>query len=84
MKIKNVITSFEGMHYTAYRTLTACLNLILISLCLFCLYLSQANKSILFSLWIQKSYITDTALSAVLLSFGGAFLLDIAHKSEGK
>ena len=84
MKPQIVIASFNGMNRTAYRTLTACLNLILITLCLFCLYLAKADRSILLSLWVQKSYITDTALSAVLLSFGGAFLLDIAHKSEAE
>lgn len=82
MKLHTVITSFDGMHRTAYRILTACLDLILISLCLFCLYLTQADGSVLFSMWVQKSYITDTVLSAVLLSFGGAFLLDLAHKRD--
>ena len=48
------------------------------------MYLTKASESVLFSMWAQKRYITDSALSAVLLSFGGAFLLDIAHKQEDR
>ncbi len=84
MRFKNVAASFNAMHPSAYRFLVFCLSMILASLFLFCLYLEKANASVLFSMWVQRVYISETVLSAVLISFGGAFLLDVAHKRDAR
>ena len=80
--MKTVITSFNNMHHTAYRLLMLCLNLILLSLLFLCIYILTISKNVLFSLWIQRIYIGECALSAMILSFGGAFLLDYAEKTK--
>ena len=79
--MNNIVSrTFNKMDRTAYRLLRLCLGMILVSLLMLCAYLLRATDSVLFSMWIQRKYIAECAVSAVTVSFGGAFLLDWAKK----
>jgi Na+/pantothenate symporter len=78
--MKNTVSrTFNKMDRAAYKLLKACLGTILVSLLMLCIYLHGATDSVLFSMWVQRDYIAECAVSAVTLSFGGAFLLDWAR-----
>ena len=80
--MKLLFTTFNEMDRAAYRLLNICLGLILASLLGLCGYLTTAPADVLFSLWIQRYYISECALGAITVSFGGVFLLDWARKKE--
>lgn len=82
--LKMVISQFNRMYINAFWLLLICLNVILASLCMLCIYINTAHTKELFVLVRNHSYIAETFLSSLSLSFGGAFLLDYANAENSK
>ncbi len=78
MKSK-VYIQFAHMHDKAFLLLILCLNIILFSLCSFFIYLDTASDAEVFVLLNYQKHIITVYMSSLLLSLGGAFLLDYAY-----
>ena len=82
--MKKVKNQFDRMYDKAFYLLVLCLNIILFSLCLLCIYIDSAASDKVFALLNAHSIVTDCILCSFLVSFGGAFLLDYAYVTEVK
>lgn len=77
--LNKIILQFNRMYINAFLLLLICLNIILASLCLLCIYIDTAHEKELFVLINNRSNITQAFLFTLCLSFGGSFLLDYAN-----
>ncbi len=70
---------FARMNYRAFSLLMICFNIILFSLCAFYIYLDTAKPTEIFALIYYRREIVTLYTSSLLLSLGGAFLLDYTY-----
>ena len=82
--LKTITYRFKHMNKAAISLLRICLHLTLTSVCITLVYIDSASHSALFWLWCERSYIISSILWSLILSFGGAFLLDYAAAADKK
>ena len=74
--LKIIENRFSLMHPTSFFILKLAMNLILLSSCMLVIYIDLATKSECFILISHHRETIKFYLSSLVLSFGGAFLLD--------
>ena len=83
MKILKMIPyRFKSMNAPAMLLIQICRHLTLTSICITLVYIDSASHSTLFWLWCERSYIISSVLWSLILSFGGAFLLDYSAETD--